>query len=271
MYPAMPESMNALSDYGKGERHMENTEEKTVQKTDGQMAEKPLEKKNAEQRILYAGRGIGNPTPGVIRKLAKVRKLIADTGLSKGGKNEYTGFSYFELSDFLPTINRYCEEVGILAIVTYDMAANYAYMTILDSESDGYLSFNCPLGAVSLQGAQGIQQAGAMQTYARRYLYLTAFEIAEADSLDADIGKDRKIAELQEAVQREQLINEFVMIGGSVDGLAAYLKTTKDRLSSDQLRTAIGLKKNEAEKKKKDAKAAKTETAAPSESAAKPE
>ena len=37
----------------------------------------------------------------------------------------------------------------------------------------------------TLKGAHPIQNLGAVETYQRRYLYMTAFEIVEADVLDA--------------------------------------------------------------------------------------
>lgn len=188
-----------------------------------------------------SGIGIGVPTSSIIRKLAEVRKLVADVGLSKGGKNDYTGFSYFELADFLPTINRYCEKVGILPVVTYDIPNKYAYMTILDTESEGFLVFSCPLGSVEVKNAQGIQQMGAMQTYARRYLYLTAFEIAEADSLDAEAGK-------------EELIAQFKALGGNFENLLVYLGTTRTRITGDQIKEAIRLKQEEIDKRTEMAK-----------------
>ena len=211
-----------------------NTEMK-VQEKEAQMTAPAPEARQQGPVHIVPQLGIGCPTPSVIEKLGKVRKQVADIGLSKGGKNDYTGFEYFELADFLPKINRLCEAEGILPVVTYDMRQNYAFMTILDKDSPGYIQFSCPLGAVNVQGAQGIQQMGAMQTYSRRYLYLTAFEIAENDSLDAEAGK-------------EDLIREFLAVGGNLEGLLAYLKTTRNRLTADQLREAIELKKKESEK-----------------------
>jgi len=41
-----------------------------------------------------------------------------------------------------------------------------------------------------LKGCHPIQNLGAVETYSRRYLYVTALEIVEHDALDATTGQD---------------------------------------------------------------------------------
>lgn len=211
-----------------------------------------IEEKTAELMApagIFPGIGPDRPTPSLLRKLMSIRKQLADSGLEKGGKNEYSNFSYFELADFLPTVNRFCDNAGILCKEVYDIPNKNAYMIIFDADSDGYLIFNCPLGGVDVKGAQGIQQMGALQTYARRYLYLTAFEIAESDSLDAEAGK-------------EALFEELKAVGGNIDGLCTFLGTTKKKITAEQLKTAIKQKREAREKMLKAAEEKKAKAAA---------
>ena len=48
------------------------------------------------------------------------------------------------------------------------------------------------MGEADLKGCHSVQNLGAVQTYTRRYLYITAFEIVEHDALDATTGIDEK-------------------------------------------------------------------------------
>ena len=47
------------------------------------------------------------------------------------------------------------------------------------------------MGSINLKGAHEIQNLGAIQTYLRRYFYLTAFNIAENDEFDSMKGNPK--------------------------------------------------------------------------------
>lgn len=125
----------------------------------------------------------------IYQKLAAVRCELQATKLNKSGKNTFAGYDYFELSDFLPTINELCQKHGILPVVSFDK--EQAVMVIYNSEKpEEQLVFTSPMGGVTLKGCHDIQNIGAAETYSRRYLYMTAFEIVESDALDGTQGKD---------------------------------------------------------------------------------
>ena len=65
-----------------------------------------------------------------------------------------------------------------------------AYLNIYDVDSDGVIVFSSPMSSASLKGVHEIQNLGAVQSYLRRYLWISAFEICEHDSLDAVTGKE---------------------------------------------------------------------------------
>jgi hypothetical protein len=46
------------------------------------------------------------------------------------------------------------------------------------------------MGSAALKGCHEVQNIGAVETYQRRYLWVTAMEIVEHDALDATVGKD---------------------------------------------------------------------------------
>jgi hypothetical protein len=68
--------------------------------------------------------------------------------------------------------------------------ATDAYLTIHETEGDGFVTFSSPMSSAALKGCHDVQNLGAVQTYLRRYLWTNAFEIVEHDALDAVMGKD---------------------------------------------------------------------------------
>lgn len=120
----------------------------------------------------------------IYEKLQTARCELQDTNLKKSGWNSYSKYKYFELADFLPTINRIFLKYHLLAIVSF--SKEIATMTIIDydaPESDK-LTFTSPMAGAKLTAAHEIQNLGAVETYQRRYLYMMALEIVESDALD---------------------------------------------------------------------------------------
>lgn len=119
----------------------------------------------------------------VFAKLQEARIKLQATKLSKSGKNKFAGYEYFELADFLPAIQSICHEVGLCGVVRF--SDKDASLTIYDTESEGLVVFTSPMSTAQLKGCHEVQNLGAVQTYLRRYLWTTAFEIVEHDALDA--------------------------------------------------------------------------------------
>lgn len=114
-------------------------------------------------------------------KLAKARVMLQELNLKKTGKNR--NFNYFELSDFLPAVNKIFNELGLCSVIKY--SETQATLEIFNSEAENEsILFTCPLCKQALPSGTEIQNLGAIQTYSRRYLYLTAMEICESDAVD---------------------------------------------------------------------------------------
>lgn len=115
-------------------------------------------------------------------KLAEARVRLQEERLKKSGLNKYAGYEYYELGDFLPTINRLGKELGFVCLVSFGETAT---LEIVDTEKDEKLVFTSPMSTASLKGCHDVQNLGAVQTYLKRYLYQHAFEIVESDALDS--------------------------------------------------------------------------------------
>ena len=127
-------------------------------------------------------------------KLQKVRVELQQSDLKKSGENTYSKYKYFELGDFLPRINELCDKYGLNTL--FNFSKDMAKLTIVNVDNiEEFEVFTTPVEIASLKGGTAMQNIGATQTYARRYLYVMAFEVAENDLLDAGaIDHDAEIA-----------------------------------------------------------------------------
>jgi hypothetical protein len=124
----------------------------------------------------------------VYAKLQTARMQLQAAPLKKSGHNKFAGYQYFELGDFLPTINKIFNDLGLCSVISFSQ--DLATLRIVDVDTGGCITFTSPMAEANLKGCHPIQNLGAVETYSRRYLYVTALEIVEHDALDATTGQD---------------------------------------------------------------------------------
>lgn len=153
------------------------------------------------------------------KKINKIRVELSNI-LSKGGKNDYAKFKYFQLQDFMPKVLELCdnsdlftkfyinkEKVELPVVVTEKFIneeiektsienfeyREYGYLEIMDLET-GYIEvFKKETKEANVSGASAIQNVGAKSTYMKRYMYMDVFEINESDEVDGDTKKNGKV------------------------------------------------------------------------------
>jgi hypothetical protein len=125
----------------------------------------------------------------------QARIRLQGTKLEKSGLNKFAGYKYFELGDFLPEIQNIFNDLGLCGVVSYD--ASYATLTITDIDDGTVIVISSPMAAAELKGAHPIQNLGAVETYQRRYLWMTALEIVEHDVIDSSDKKDESKAKAE--------------------------------------------------------------------------
>lgn len=127
----------------------------------------------------------------VHKKLMQARIQLQGTKLSKSGKNKFAGYSYFELGDFLPTIQDIFHQIGLCGYISF--GKDLATLTITDVDGGGEILITSPMAEANLKGTHPIQNLGAVETYNRRYLWMAAMEIVEHDILDASKPLEEKV------------------------------------------------------------------------------
>jgi hypothetical protein len=129
----------------------------------------------------------------VHKKLMAARVRLLHTKLQKTGLNKFAGYKYFELGDFLPEIQLIFHDLGLCGVVSYD--ASYATLSITDTDDGTVIVIASPMAGAELKGAHPIQNLGAVETYQRRYLWMTAMEIVEHDAIDSSTKVEEPKAE----------------------------------------------------------------------------
>lgn len=127
----------------------------------------------------------------VYTKLNKARMALSKRKLEKTGHNKFAGYNYFELGDFLIPTQEIFDEVGLCGVVSF--TADLATLTITDTEDGSQIVLTSPMGSAALKGCHEVQNIGAVETYQRRYLWVSAMEIVEHDALDATTGKEKPV------------------------------------------------------------------------------
>jgi hypothetical protein len=174
----------------------------------------------------------------------QARMMLQNAPLKKSGHNKFAGYSYFELGDFIPTINQIFNEVGLCGVVSYD--SEIASLTITDTDDNTSIVITSPMAEANLKGCHPIQNLGAVETYTRRYLWVTAMEIVEHDALDSSApikeekiiitptqGAMDNIPEDEQNYLRELAI-ELIAICEKEEPKIAWVKLEAENLDSEQ-------------------------------------
>ena len=126
----------------------------------------------------------------IFEKLNEARLRFQNSGIQKSGKNAYAGYTYYELSDILPEVNKLANELKFCCVVNF--TPDLATLDFCDLEGDGRITFKSPMSSASLKGCHEVQNLGAVETYIKRYLYQNCFEIVESDVLDETMNPSEK-------------------------------------------------------------------------------
>ena len=148
----------------------------------------------------------------VFEKLNEARLRFQNAGIQKSGQNKFAGYSYYELSDILPEINKLANELRFCCVVNF--TPELATLDFCDLEGDGKITFKSPMSTASLKGCHEVQNLGAVETYIKRYLYQNCFEIVENDELDGTMNP---------------------LSDSEVDNLIAQVKSKMSTMSDEQL------------------------------------
>ena len=185
--------------------------------------------------------------PGVLIKLNEARKRFHERGLKKTGRNEYAGYDYFELGDFLAPALEIFYDLKLSGLVSF--GTDMATMTITDLEDGSQHVISSPMSTAKLKACHEVQNLGAVQTYLRRYLWVAALEIVEHDALNLTQGKGEKrtpkhnpVPEADVPADRQAsvaaIVDDIVTCfqeGNEIEGIALYYRADTFRDNEERI------------------------------------
>lgn len=119
----------------------------------------------------------------VYKKLNDARREFHKTALKKTGRNEFSKYDYFTLGDIVQPALVAFQNAGLCAVVAFDK--EIATMTIVNVDKpEDRILITSPMGSATLKGCHEVQNIGAVETYQRRYLWLTALDAVEGDVIE---------------------------------------------------------------------------------------
>jgi hypothetical protein len=191
----------------------------------------------------------------VYEKLAKARVAFMQGNVKKNGKNDFAKYTYFELSDILPVINKIAEEIKFTTVVLFNKEV--AVLRFIDTEKpEDYIEFSSPMSEANLKGAHPVQNLGAVETYIKRYLYQNCFEIAENDSLDGTMNPNEKASSKSPNKWTKEQMSEIgnILNSTSPNGSAVFTEQEKQNYrnmigSGQDFNLTITRAKNELQEK----------------------
>lgn len=158
--------------------------------------EKPKKERKSKMPTAKAKEETHAPTLNVYQKLLLARSRFLEANIKKTGKANKLGFKYFELDDIIPIAMPIFAELQLLTQTSF--SEDMAIMNVINCEApDEVIIFHSPMrndtGGLIVNE---IQKLGSVQTYLRRYLYMVALDIVEADEIEAHSGM--KVSQAQE-------------------------------------------------------------------------
>jgi len=178
----------------------------------------------------------------VHKKLMQARIQLQNTSMSKSGHNKFAGYKYFELADFVPHIQKIFNDLDLCGYISY--GNDTATLSIVDIETNTSIQITSPMSSAALKGCHEVQNLGAVQTYIRRYLWVTALEIVEHDAIDSSEPvkppQDASIA--LKSIQASKTLDELkahytasYALFGDNKGILAQLSKAKDTRKAELL------------------------------------
>lgn len=130
----------------------------------------------------------------ITEKLLEARKMIKETSIKKEGRNTFSKYDYFTPSQVSELVNDVCQELNIITLFSLekDEFGLYGHLSIADTEGkeNQRLDFQMRTEMPSITATNMTQQMGGCETYTKRYMLMSAFDITD-NNLDFDSQDNR--------------------------------------------------------------------------------
>ena len=182
----------------------------------------------------------------VYTNLNKARLAFHQLNLKKTGKNTFAKYTYYELSDFLPSALKICAEHDLCATISFTDTT--CIMRLVDTSDGSHCFFESPIADAQTKGSSPIQAIGSTHTYMRRYMWILVFELCESDGVEAASSRgpyappakpepvisEAQLMELVDLIEatdtNTEVIVNYYKIGGLSELPASKFEAVKSKL-----------------------------------------
>lgn len=145
-----------------------------------------------------------NEGSNIHKKIQRGKRMFLDANLKPTGWNSFQKYKYFEMKDILPTLLDVCEELNMSTRFVFTSTSANLVIRDEDEESEVWYSQQIPVVNVP-DARKAMQEIKSIQTYAMRCLYIQAFEIVEADSIEkGSIAEEERKAKKRHVQKKQQ-------------------------------------------------------------------
>ena len=141
-------------------------------------------------------------------KLLQARKLIKETSLKKEGSNKFSNYDYFTPSQVSHLVDTVCQELKLLPIFSLkkDQYGLFGSLTLadIDEPAGEGITVQMRTEMPSITATNRTQQMGGCETYTKRYMLMSLFDICD-NNLDFDSQDNRAKAPIKVEKQAEKI------------------------------------------------------------------
>lgn len=159
----------------------------------------------------------------VLSKLATARVFIKSHPVKKDGRNDFSKYDYFTPEIVSKLVNDACVEANIICVfnLKQDTIGYYGEVITTDLDSGEQLVTEMRTAKPEIKATNETQQMGGMNTYAKRYAFMSLFDI-EDNSIDFDSQDNSKPASKAPAASELPWLNKGTKeFDGAVEKLRA--------------------------------------------------
>lgn len=178
----------------------------------------------------------------IYEKMQLAKEEFLKKNIKKSGKNRFANYTYYELADITPVLIELNNKYRLFTQTTFNKEEATLKIINID-KPDEILAYTSPMEELELKGCNKIQALGGTETYQRRYLYMSAYDIIENDMFDAVVSESPE--------DRLKMLTKMKMLVASTNAdleeLLKHYKVESDaELTNEQLKEAIKIleKKN---------------------------
>ena len=145
-------------------------------------------------------------------KLLQARKLIKETSLKKEGTNKFSNYDYFTPTQVSHLVDTVCQELKMLPIFSLkkDEFGLYGTLTLgdIDEPAGEGITIQMRTEMPSITATNMTQQMGGCETYTKRYMLMSLFDICD-NNLDFDSQDNRAKAPMKVEKQAEKIADSM--------------------------------------------------------------